>query len=33
MGGSYGGGMTLAVATHYADRIAGAIDIVGICIS
>ena len=30
MGGSYGGYMTLAVATHYADRIAGAIDIVGI---
>ncbi len=30
MGGSYGGYMTLAVSTHYADRIAGAIDIVGI---
>lgn len=30
MGGSYGGYMTLAVATHYADRIAGAIDVVGI---
>jgi pimeloyl-ACP methyl ester carboxylesterase len=29
-GGSYGGYMSLAVATHYADRIAGAIDIVGI---
>jgi dipeptidyl aminopeptidase/acylaminoacyl peptidase len=29
-GGSYGGYMTLAVSTHYADRIAGAIDIVGI---
>jgi dipeptidyl aminopeptidase/acylaminoacyl peptidase len=30
MGGSYGGFMTLAVATNYADRIRGAIDIVGI---
>jgi protease II len=30
MGGSYGGYMSLAVATNYADRIAGAIDIVGI---
>lgn len=30
MGGSYGGYMSLAVATHYADRIAGAVDIVGI---
>lgn len=30
MGGSYGGYMTLAVSTHYAARIAGAIDIVGI---
>ncbi len=30
MGGSYGGYMSLAVATHYADRIAGNIDIVGI---
>jgi dipeptidyl aminopeptidase/acylaminoacyl peptidase len=29
-GGSYGGYMSLAVATHYADRIAGAVDIVGI---
>jgi dipeptidyl aminopeptidase/acylaminoacyl peptidase len=29
-GGSYGGYMSLAVATHYADRIAGNIDIVGI---
>ena len=29
-GGSYGGYMSLAVATTYADRIAGAIDIVGI---
>ena len=29
-GGSYGGYMTLAVATHYADRIAGSIDVVGI---
>jgi dipeptidyl aminopeptidase/acylaminoacyl peptidase len=28
--GSYGGYMSLAVATHYADRIAGAVDIVGI---
>jgi len=30
MGGSYGGYMSLAVATNYADRIAGNIDIVGI---
>lgn len=30
MGGSYGGYMTLAAATHYSDRIAAAIDIVGI---
>jgi dipeptidyl aminopeptidase/acylaminoacyl peptidase len=30
IGGSYGGYMSLAVSTHYADRIAGAIDIVGI---
>ncbi|WP_288379762.1 prolyl oligopeptidase family serine peptidase [uncultured Massilia sp.] len=30
MGGSYGGYMVLAVSTMYADRIAGAIDIVGI---
>jgi len=29
-GGSYGGYMSLAVATQYADRIAGAIDVVGI---
>jgi dipeptidyl aminopeptidase/acylaminoacyl peptidase len=29
-GGSYGGYMSLAVATHYAERIAGTIDIVGI---
>lgn len=29
-GGSYGGYMSLAVATHYADRIRGAVDIVGI---
>ncbi len=29
-GGSYGGYMSLAVSTHYADRIAGAIDEVGI---
>jgi dipeptidyl aminopeptidase/acylaminoacyl peptidase len=29
-GGSYGGYMSLAVATHYSDRIAGAIDVVGI---
>ena len=29
-GGSYGGYMSLAVATNYADRIAGAIDVVGI---
>ncbi|MDR7296519.1 dipeptidyl aminopeptidase/acylaminoacyl peptidase [Pelomonas aquatica] len=29
-GGSYGGYMTLAVSTTYADRIAGAIDVVGI---
>ncbi len=30
MGGSYGGYMSLAVATHYADQIAGSIDTVGI---
>jgi dipeptidyl aminopeptidase/acylaminoacyl peptidase len=30
MGGSYGGFMTLATATQYSDRIAAAIDIVGI---
>lgn len=30
MGGSYGGYMTLAVSTNYADRIAAAIDVVGI---
>lgn len=30
MGGSYGGYMSLAVATHYSDRIRGAINIVGI---
>ncbi|MBB4845819.1 dipeptidyl aminopeptidase/acylaminoacyl peptidase [Paucibacter oligotrophus] len=30
MGGSYGGYMTLATATHYAERIAGSIDVVGI---
>ncbi|MDM4767080.1 prolyl oligopeptidase family serine peptidase [Pelomonas sp. SE-A7] len=30
VGGSYGGYMVLAVSTHYADRIVGAIDIVGI---
>jgi dipeptidyl aminopeptidase/acylaminoacyl peptidase len=29
-GGSYGGYMTLAVATHYSDRIRAAVDIVGI---
>jgi dipeptidyl aminopeptidase/acylaminoacyl peptidase len=29
-GGSYGGYMSLAVATHYSARIAGAIDVVGI---
>jgi len=29
-GGSYGGYMTLAVSTHYADRIAGSVDVVGI---
>ena len=29
-GGSYGGYMTLAVATHYNDRIAAALDVVGI---
>jgi|688.fasta_scaffold02817_3 dipeptidyl aminopeptidase/acylaminoacyl peptidase len=29
-GGSYGGYMSLAVATHYAERIAGNIDVVGI---
>jgi len=30
IGGSYGGYMSLAVATHYPDRIVGAIDVVGI---
>lgn len=30
MGGSYGGYMSLAVSVHYADRIAGAVDDVGI---
>lgn len=30
MGGSYGGYMALAVAVHYSDRIAGAVDVVGI---
>lgn len=30
MGGSYGGYMSLAVATHYSDRIRAAVDIVGI---
>jgi len=30
MGGSYGGYMTLAVSTNYADRIAGSVDVVGI---
>ena len=30
IGGSYGGYMSLAVSTHYADRIAGSVDIVGI---
>jgi len=30
MGGSYGGYMSLAVATHYADKIAASIDTVGI---
>lgn len=30
MGGSYGGHMTLAIATHYPDRIRCAIDVVGI---
>jgi len=30
MGGSYGGYMSLAVAMHYSDRIAGAVDEVGI---
>ena len=29
-GGSYGGYMSLAVATHYTERIAGSIDVVGI---
>ncbi|HEX3141854.1 MAG TPA: prolyl oligopeptidase family serine peptidase [Rhizobacter sp.] len=29
-GGSYGGYMSLAVSTHFADRIAGSIDVVGI---
>ena len=30
VGGSYGGYMTLACAVHFADRIAGAVDVVGI---
>lgn len=30
MGGSYGGYMSLAASTHFADRIAGAVDVVGI---
>ena len=30
IGGSYGGYMTLASAVHFADRIAGAVDVVGI---
>ncbi len=30
VGGSYGGYMSLAVATRYSDRIAGAVDVVGI---
>jgi dipeptidyl aminopeptidase/acylaminoacyl peptidase len=30
IGGSYGGYMSLAVSTHYADRIAGSADVVGI---
>jgi acetyl esterase/lipase len=30
IGGSYGGYMSLAVSEHYADRIAGSIDVVGI---
>lgn len=30
VGGSYGGYMSLAVSTHYADRIVGAVDVVGI---
>jgi dipeptidyl aminopeptidase/acylaminoacyl peptidase len=30
VGGSYGGYMSLAVATHFSDRIAGAVDVVGI---
>lgn len=30
MGGSYGGYMSLAASVHFADRIAGAIDVVGI---
>lgn len=30
VGGSYGGYMSLATSVHYADRIAGAIDVVGI---
>lgn len=30
IGGSYGGYMSLAVSTHYSDRIVGAIDVVGI---
>jgi dipeptidyl aminopeptidase/acylaminoacyl peptidase len=29
-GGSYGGYMSLAIATHFADRIRGSIDVVGI---
>jgi len=29
-GGSYGGYMSLAASTHYADRIAGSVDVVGI---
>src|SRR5205085_6238321 len=30
VGGSYGGYMTLACATHFSDRIAGSVDVVGI---
>jgi dipeptidyl aminopeptidase/acylaminoacyl peptidase len=30
MGGSYGGYMSLAVSTHYPERIVGSIDVVGI---
>ena len=30
VGGSYGGYMSLAVAAHYSDRIAGSVDVVGI---